>query len=245
MTKQNMSQQIKELRDFYLLDDKLLYVSEDFIGYDPLISKGLSYKKSSESGTTIKIDEFKMENFSFNAILTYHISRGPLRGYTRAEILKDGRTVIKYEHGGMGHGSNYSEGNYFHLEYGNAFLLKDGYAMRDTSTDKIYSDFSSDNDYFFWFKNIVIPDKLKSGTGKGLILESDRIYSYAEIEPLRDILWEANLNFNGHKIYIKKTGVVNCTCTYGDYDEVEREEFQSWNDERLTALDKIEFIWKN
>ncbi len=239
-----MKKQIKELRDFYLLDNKLLYVSEDFIGYDPLISRGLSYEKSSESGTTVRLDEFKMENSSFNAILTYHISWGPLSGYMRAEILKDGRTVIKYEHGGKGHGSNYSEGSCFKVVNGNAFLLKDGHAMRDASTDKIYSDFSSDNEYFLWFKNIVIPDKLATGTGKGLILESGRIYSRAEIDPLREILWEANVNFNGHKIYIKETGVVNCVQTCWDSTgKVVREEFQSWNDERCTALDKIEFIW--
>jgi len=133
-----MENKIKELRDFYLLDGKLLYVSEEFIGFNPLISKGLSCERNKKSGTTIKLDEFKISGSSFNAVLTNFMDWGPLRGYRRAEILKNGHTIINYEHGGMGHGSNYCKGNYLYVKNENAFLLKDGYALRDASTDKIY-----------------------------------------------------------------------------------------------------------
>ena len=35
---------IQKFNDFYLLDDTLLYVCDDFIGYNPVISKGLSFE---------------------------------------------------------------------------------------------------------------------------------------------------------------------------------------------------------
>ncbi len=112
-----MKNKIIKLRDFYLFDNKLLYISEEFLGFDPLISKGLSYCiLKGKCGTKVKLDEFKMGNSSFNTILTRFVDYGPLRGYQRAEIFKDGKNIINYEHGGMGYGSNYNKGGFFMVE---------------------------------------------------------------------------------------------------------------------------------
>lgn len=150
-----MHKKIRELRDFYLLDNKLLYISKKFIGYDPLISKGLSFEKT-KNGKDIKHDTFEMDGVVFNATLTNFISFGPLRGYRRVEISRNDKTIINYECGGMGHGLNYSKGNYFHIENKEAFLVKYGHAMREWVTGKIYSDLSEDHYYFLWFKDIII-----------------------------------------------------------------------------------------
>jgi len=235
-----MENKFKELCDFYLLDGKLLYVSREFIGFDPVISKGLSCERNKKSNTTIKLDEFKLGDSSFNAILTNHISWGPLSGYRRAEILRNGRTIINYEHGGMGHGSNYCKGNYFHLENGNAFLLKNGYALRDVSTGKIYSNLNHDNDYLFWFKDVVIPIAGKLWPVDGSALDYDKIYHRAEIEPLRQIQWDAHVNFNSQHIYIKKTAVPYCWQTLWESAN-KYEEFKRMDQEGFRALGRIEF----
>lgn len=236
-----MENKVIKLRDFYLLDNKLLYLSREFIGFDPLISKGLSYNLAKgKCSTKIKCDEFKMGGSSFNSILTSFCDYGPLRGYERVEILKNGKTIINYEDGGMGYGSNYRKGSCFSVENEDAYLIKDGHSMRDSSTDKIYSGFSADDEYFLWFKDIVIP---QNRAGKKSILKSGMKYSHSEIESLRDIIWEANVNYNGHKIYIKETGVTNCLRTYGVTGDIASEEFRYFDNEKVTALDKIEFIW--
>ncbi|MDO8667650.1 MAG: hypothetical protein Q7K35_00950 [bacterium] len=235
-----MENKIKELRDFYLLDGKLLYVSKDFIGFDPIIGKGLSYERNKKENTTIKLDKFKIGETSFNVVLTSFMDWGPLRGYHRAEILKNGYSIINYEHGGMGHGSNYCKGDYFHKENKDAFLLKNGYALKDRLSDKIYLDLNGNNDYLFWFKNIVIPTKGKNWPADGRALENNRSYICAEIESLRQIQWEANVNFSNHHIYIKKTAVPYCSLVYWrSADDYQIYRKDSWQ----TALDKIELIF--
>ncbi len=215
----------------------------------PLISRGLSYERKEGSGTKMKLEEFEMGGSLFNAVLTHFIDWGPLRGYERIEIFKNGRTLINYERGGMGHGSNYSKGSYFHLENKNAFLIKNGYAMRNAASDKIYLDLNGDNDYLFWFKNIVIPTKGKLWPMDGSALEHNKVYSLAEIEVLRQIEWEANVNFNNQNIYIRKSAVPYCLRTYWSCDEGYGE-FQRIDQGGCTALDKIEFsdgfpLWRN
>ena len=144
--------QIKELRDFYLFNDKLLYVSKEFIGYDPLISKGLSFEKSERGAAeTTRHDTFEMGGPTlFYAMLSSFICGGPLRGHERIKILKNGRTIINYEWGSRGHGTIYTGGNDYKIENRDAFLVRNGHAMRERETDTIYRNFSPDHQYLFW-----------------------------------------------------------------------------------------------
>ena len=141
----------------------------------------------------------------------------------------------------MGHGSNYFKGDYYALIGNDAFLVKSGYAMRDSVTDKIYSNFNGDDYYFFWFKNVVIPTKHEILFPNNEMLEHDKIYSRKEIEPLRQTLWSANAILNNHSIHIKRIGVPNCWQTYGDAEG--HEEFQRIDHEEIAELDEIKFEW--
>lgn len=196
----------KELRDFYLLDDKLLFVCDDFIGFNPTISEGLTFKKRKYSGTKVKVQEFEMHGSSFIAILPQFIDWGPLRGYRRVEILKNGRTIIRFERGGKGHGSIYFEGNEFHVEYGNAYLISEGYSMRYLNSDRIYKDLKAENFYLLWIKGIVVPKKSVRNIA-AIGLDQKGIFTSQEIEPFRQLEWEANVQFNNQNINIVKTSI--------------------------------------
>lgn len=197
---------ITELRDFYLLNDKLLYARRDFIGFNPTISKGLIHDKPNKSGKKVKLDEFEMRGSSFTVILTYFIDWGPLKGYERVEILKNGRTIICYESGSKGYGYKYSDGNYFFVENENAYLIAQGYAMINPKTDKIYLDFDKESYYFFWFDNIIIPNKHERDFERKNIPVKE-IYTRQEIESLRQIDWEANANFNNTNLQITHSSI--------------------------------------
>lgn len=138
---------IRGLDNFYSIDNKLLYVSNEFIGYEPVISQRLTWVISEIEGVRTISYNFVMDDTSFHAILTTSRFSGPLRGYRRVEIFKDEKPLIKYEWGGMGHGSNYSNGIKYHIENNEAFLLKINYITKC---------------YLFWFKDIVIMTKGKS-----------------------------------------------------------------------------------
>ena len=187
---------ITELHDFYLLNDKLLYACRDLVGFNPTIRKGLIHDKPNNSGTKVKLDEFEMRGSSFTVILTYFIDRGPVRGYKRVEILKNGRTIICYESGSKGYGYKYSDGNYFFVVY----------AMINPKTDKIYLDFDKESYYFFWFDNIIIPNKHERDFERKNIPVKE-IYTRQEIESLRQIDWEANANFNNTNLQITHSSI--------------------------------------
>lgn len=139
---------IRGIDNFYSIDNKLLYVSNEFIGYDPIISQRLSWVFSDIGGIKTISYNFVMDDTSFHAILTTFRSSGPLRGYIRVEIFKNNKLLINYEWGGMGHGSNYLKGTKYHLEDKEAFLL-----------NILYGDLEC---YLFWFKDIEIMTKGKS-----------------------------------------------------------------------------------
>ncbi len=148
---------ITKLHNFYLLDGKLLYVCKDFIGFNPMISKPLVNDTERVYDTKTKEDKFEIQGSVFSVLLTSFFALGPARGYEKIEILKNDRKIISYEYGGKGHGVNYSEGNRFLVENNQAYLTTQGNALRDKTTNAIYSDFVEYHNYFFWFENIIIP----------------------------------------------------------------------------------------
>jgi hypothetical protein len=192
-----------KLRDFFVFNGKLLYASKDFIGYDPMISTGFTHEKTT-SGVKIRIEEFELNNFSFKAIMTSFIAFGPLRGYKRVEIFKDEVPIIRHEIGSLGHGSNYFSGKEFFISDSDGFVVSDGYSMRNPETDQIFSGYSGDAYYLFWFKNIVIPVKSEK---KKLDLPDKETYFEVEIEPLRQVDWTATIEIEGSDYFIEHSAV--------------------------------------
>lgn len=232
---------IKELRDFYLVDDKLLYACKYFIGFNPTISKSFSYETEKESGTKVKIEEFEMNGCSFSVILTRFRDSGPIRGFKRVEIILKGKTIIRYETGGKGRGNNYSDGNKFLVDKENAYLIADGYSMKYLHADNIYLNLVGHDYYFLWFHNIIIPTINDIFPAESFVVKKE-FYLRKEIEPLRQTEWEANVQFNNHKIHIIKTSIPGFTLTYGRMEEEGGyyEEFRKKAND--TALSKVELI---
>jgi hypothetical protein len=235
-----MKKDIKKLSDFYLLNEKLLYISKDFIGYDPLISNGLSFDHT-RGKNEAKRGLFIVGEYSFGVIFTYSISYGPLRGFRRVEITREEKTIISHEYGSMGHGSNYSKGSSFCLDGKDAFLVARGSTMGDGRDDKIYLNLNGNDYHLFWFKNVVIPTKHKISTEEGIATIHNKSYSREEIEPLKQIIWSTDVTLNNHLLRIRKVAVPNCWRIYSDSEG--NEKFLGINQEGFFSLDEIEFEW--
>lgn len=230
---------LKELSDFYLLDDKLLYAHKGFIGYNPAISKPLTHESPDTVYPKVKVEEFEMQGSSFTVILIFFRASGPLRGYKRIEVIKNGRTIIRYEVGSKGFGSNYWEGNYFLVGDDNAYLVARGSSlMEDYKTRKIYNGLDRDSYYFFWFSDIVIPTAEEAEVNYDSFPE-DRIYKRSEIEHLRRVEWHAKANFNNHEIDISRSSIPGFWQTKWDF-KGEVEEFRKCK--QMDALSEMRII---
>lgn len=206
---------IKSLSDnFYLLDNELLYISDEFIGYNPVISKGLNFESMIGTNgkaifdTNVKVDQFEMGGVPFTAILISFLSSGPLRGYKRIEILKNGQPIINYESGGYGHGTNYKKGLRFFISDDNAYLIADGQSLKDTTYDKFYKDISPGYYHLLVFANIVIPIIQDRKPVENSLSENVTYYK-EEIEFLRQPDWTAEANFNDQKLHFSKSSVLD------------------------------------
>lgn len=233
-SKKNMK--IERLFDVFVLDNKLLYACDDFIGFNPAISKGLSYMKMKGTGTKINTHEFEMLGESFNAILTFSKYFGPLRGYHKVEILRNGTTIIMHKVGGI-LGGCFSKGNKFLIKDGNAYLLINGFPKIGIETDGYWSALSGDDHYLLGFNDIIVPTKYEIISENNSLPEKE-FYLRKEIEPLRQKEWDANFRFNDQDIIIIKTSVPGFTQTYWN-----KKGFGKFIQEKdSTALDKTEII---
>ncbi|NOT94156.1 hypothetical protein [Ferruginibacter sp.] len=208
---------IKKLRDFCLFEDELLYACKDFIGYNPTISKELSFYDPTDTGTKVKVDEFEINGNIFTVILTKFFERGPIRGYKKVEILKKGVVIIRYESGSHGHGSIYNSGNKYFVENANAYLFADGNSMKDSESNKIYKDLDSEKYYFFWFTDITIPTKHEKVISP-ISFTKKKIYSKQEIEVFRKVEWDAKIQINETNLHIIKTSVPDFVGPYSGLD---------------------------
>lgn len=205
---------IQKLNDFYLLDDKLLYVCDDFIGYNPVISKGLNFESmitvdgKPVFDTKVKVDQFETSGEHFTAILISHLSSGPLKGFKRIEILKNGQSIINYESGGYGHGTNYKKSTRFFISNDKAYLISEGNSLKDTTTGKFYKDISPGYYHLFVFENIVIPIIQKRKTTEDSLSKNTTYYK-EEIEFLRQTNWTAKVIFNEKKYHLSKSSVLD------------------------------------
>jgi len=179
-----------------------------------------------------------MDGCSFHVILTTFKAGGPLRGYKRIEIIKNGQTLIRYENGGKGHGSNYSEGNYFLIENSNAYLVATGHSMIDYKTNTIYRDLDGDSYYFFWFRDITIPT-LEPNIVNYESLPGKEIYTRREIEPLRQLEWHANTSINNHKVMLSESSIPGFWRTYWNTANG-HEEFRKF--EQIRALSETKIV---
>ena len=200
---------ITKINNFYHYNDKLIYVCDDFIVYDPVISKELHFEnldvvnKQKQFGTKVKGEEFRIDNYPYSAILVNFLTGGPLKSFKRIEILKNGRTIITYETGNRGLGFVYKDGNTFFVDEKNAYLIGDANAPKAAgSIDDLT------NDYFnlFMFTQIVIPtiDECKIIENS---LTKDVTYYKEEIEFLRQTDWTAEANFDGQQLHFSKTSI--------------------------------------
>ncbi len=231
---------IEIFNDFYLLDNKLLYVCDDFIGYNPVISKGLSFERMTGHdrkptfGTKVKVEQFELDDEPFTAILISFLYAGPLRGYKRIEILKNGRFIINYEAGGYGHGSSYKKGNQFFITNNMAYLIADGQSLKDKETGKFYEDISPGNNHLFVFENIVIPI-LQDRKPDVNTFAINGTYYKEEIELHRQTDWTAEAIFNGQKFNFSKSSIL-------DFGRTPNGKFKREKGKRV--LDKVDVTLK-
>ncbi|MEO7044253.1 MAG: hypothetical protein ABI091_03025 [Ferruginibacter sp.] len=214
---------IQKFNDFYLLDNKLLYVCDDFIGYNPIITKGLDFEKMTGHdrkptfGTKVKVDKFEIDDEPFTAILISFLYSGPLRGYKRIEILKNGHSIINYESGGYARVTNYKKGNQFFINNNKAYFIADGQTLKDSETGKFYEGISPGNNHLFLFENIVIP-MIQDRNPVENSLSKNGTYYKEEIEFLRQTDWTAEAIFNDQKFNFSKSSVLDFGSTpYGKY----------------------------
>lgn len=238
MENSNGNYKIEKLFNFFILYDKLLYICDDFIGYDPEISKGFSYEKFSGDGTKINLYEFEMLKEHFNVITTFAKYSGPLRGYQRVEVLRKGTTIIMGLVGAAGHGGVFSNGKYSYIDDKNAYLLIRGIKGLEkyvTNKGGYSSILSGDDHYLIGFKNIKIPIKAEMKLEQTQLSEGDYI-SKDEIEVLRQIEWNARFKLKKHSIDIIKTSIPGIEQTYWSRNGFNR--FIKCDGE--TALEKTE-----
>lgn len=192
---------MQRLREFYTFKDKLIYASKHFLGYNPQISISLEKPSLSKEITEYNLEHnFVMENEEFNALLIGRLSFGPIRGFQRIEINRNGQQIISYEIGGRGHGSNYSKGQNYFMEKNKAYLIVEGWKMKYHNENKIYGNLNSGYYYLLIFKDVTVPiiypiKNIEPGPAK-------EIYSKEEHESYKHILWEGTIQTSAIEIKV-------------------------------------------
>ncbi len=190
---------------FYFLDDKLLYACSDFIGFDPQISKPLTPERLQGYGTKVTVDEFNMRGSLFTVILINFRGSGPLRGHTRIEILKEGRTLILYKEGG-GLGGVYTEGSNLLVQQTNAYLVADGHTLKKHKIETLYPDIDGGSYYFFWFADIIIPVTEQVVINYDSLPEKE-FYNRGDIKQFRQTEWHAKTVIDDREVVISRSSI--------------------------------------
>lgn len=189
---------LKKLNNSYLLDGKLLIAKKEFIGFDPYISPGFTFNSAGE-GTKIKKEEFSLNYYQFTVILMHYLQYGPGTVRSWIEVLRAGKTIIRFETGGSSLGYSYSKGDRFKIENGNAYYLARSYELIDPETGLVYSGLDKDQYYLLWFKAFSIPTICTTEHADHSNLEGTR-FTEEEIEPFRQTEWKADAEFNGKQL---------------------------------------------
>ena len=136
-----------ELKKFYEYKNNLLNATEEFIGFNPLISLPLEFPRTPEFGEQIIKQNFIVGEEMFTSIFSSSLSSGPLSGHKKIEIYKDKQRIIFTKRGGHGYGTNYSKGRNFFIDGKKAYLLVRGTALKDFETNLSYGEIITHNYY--------------------------------------------------------------------------------------------------
>ena len=85
----------------------MLHATEEFIGYNPLISLPLEFSRTAKFGEQIIKQNFIVGEEMFTSVFSSSLSLGPLSGHKKIEIYRDKQRIIFTKRGGHGHGTNY------------------------------------------------------------------------------------------------------------------------------------------
>jgi hypothetical protein len=94
-----------ELKKFYEYKNNLLHATEEFIGYNPLISLPLEFPRTPEFGEQIIKQNFIVGEEMFTSVFSSSLSSGPLSSHKKIEIYRDKQRIIFTKRGGYGYGS--------------------------------------------------------------------------------------------------------------------------------------------
>lgn len=194
---------MEKLNEFYEYENKLLYASRDFIGYDPLISIPLSMPEFIK-GEEIKSDIiFTLADESFKAVLSAGMYYGPIRGFKDIKIFNDDKLIISNRKGGHGHGSNYNEGKSYYIHGPKCYLVIAGHSLEYDSTKETYKNLEPSKYYLLIFKGISIPTLYPDIE---VNLTKD-VYSKEELEQYRQVKWKGQLALTDANIKIESSEV--------------------------------------
>ncbi|MDB5200695.1 MAG: hypothetical protein JWQ27_104 [Ferruginibacter sp.] len=226
------------LKNFYQLDNKLLYISSAFIGIEPLQSSALYHDMNGHSGKAVRVDKFDLDTHAFTLITTYFNDTGHVKNYRRFEVFKDGEALLQYETGEKGFGSFHTSGQKFVVKGTDAFLLASGEEIRYGNLGKPFRKFVLHGYYFFWFRNVVFPVATNM-PGVRINLPQQKTFTQEEIEPYRIVNWEAQLPVGSSEWHIRKSAVPGFFPTLWRKDGLQKFRIA----ENFDALSKIEISY--
>lgn len=196
---------IKKLNNIFLLNGKLLYASEELVGYNPVISPGFNFTSPGE-GTTVQSLEFSMDGDPVTVILMYNIRRGPTMIRSWIEIVRYGFTLIRFETGGCSLGYGYSFGKKIFTDKSCAYALVRGHDLADPETKEVLHDLERENYYLLRFRHFTVPRRFfLKPTEYPFFIEPS--LTAEQLEQHRQTEWEAKLNTENEKYMLKKSTV--------------------------------------
>lgn len=200
---------ITKLNNFYLIDNKLLYISDKLVGFDPLLSTALIFEKPKLTGTEFNQITFQFNKDRFTAKLTFFCERGPVRGEEKIEIFKNDQPFFTYIKGSKGYGYTYGTHINYIIDNNYAYLLASGYWLQNRKTDFIFSNLNPVAYYFMRFDVFSIP---KVSQSLDLQIEYDNInnktFALNEIEKYRTEIWNAKLSTTNYEIAISESEII-------------------------------------
>lgn len=197
---------MKELNDFFEYKQKLLYASEDFVGYDPLISVPLTIPEFPKGGGEAKAETtFTLGGEEFKASMSVGIFYGPIRGFKDIKIYRGETLILQSKSGSQGHGSNFFSGNTFLLEGRKGFLIVRGYGMRYRKDEETFMGVDPSKHYLLVFDGVskpsIFPEK------ENISIPAKDIYTKEEIEAYRQTEWKGHLLIGNQNLEIEYSKV--------------------------------------
>lgn len=201
---------ITELRDFYLVDNKIFCAEREFFGYDPEIGPVLTFVDVGFAGTVSNEVDFELKNYKFKAKLTHTINRGPLGGNNVIEIFRNNQLLFTLNYGSKGYGHTYGSNTAYHTEGSDRFILTKGGSLLSSGRNPKNPEFKEDSYYLLWFSNTIIPEKfiLKY---PDIDFDPGKTYSKEEVEKFRQVEYRGTLKTEKLQISFTQSTVYGFT----------------------------------